>query len=349
MDVSPGCSIALETLASEYRAACTSAGVVDRSHRARLSVAGPDRAKFLHNLTTNEVKRLAVSHGCEAFVTSLQGKTLGLATIHVLEDRLILRTDAAAVDLVAPHLEKYSLFDDVQIENETEKTFELHIIGPRADELFRLFSGGAAGPETESGIIEFALDSIQLRAIRESPTAHPGFTLIGPCVTKADVLGRLKTAGREFGLVEISGQTFDVLRIEAGTPEFGRDLTEKNLPQELARDDRTISFVKGCYLGQETVARIDALGHVNQMLRAFRPTSQTDRLTPGDLIKVDDKPIGRLTSTAFSPGWNCWIALGYLRESARGASQPFSTFSEDGEEAARVTMHDPPMAPPDRA
>ena len=105
-----------------------------------------------------------------------------------------------------------------------------------------------------------------MRLVRESPALPRGVTVIGELAAAASVKERLLELGRDLGLIEADADSFDVLRIEAGTPVFGKEVTDKNLPQEFGRDDRAISFVKGCYLGQETVARIDALGHVNQML-----------------------------------------------------------------------------------
>ena len=113
--------------------------------------------------------------------------------------------------------------------------------------------------------------------------------------------------------MEIDLECFDVLRIEAGTPVFGRDVTEKNLPQEIGRDTRAINFVKGCYLGQETVARIDVLGHVNQILTGLRLEPSAGCPAPGSALLADGKRVGTVTSSAFSPGWNSSIALGMMR------------------------------------
>ena len=106
---------------------------------------------------------------------------------------------------------------------------------------------------------------------------------------------------------------FEVLRIEAGTPVFGKDITEKNLPQEIGRDARAINFVKGCYLGQETVARLDALGHVNQMLKGlvFEPGSACPE--PGCGLEEEGKRAGEITSSAFAPVRNAPIALAMIR------------------------------------
>ncbi len=105
------------TTASDLEAIMTHVGLVDRSDRVRLEIIGPDRAKFLHNLTTNEIKRLAVGRGCEAFVTSPQGKTIGYLIVHVAEDKLIARADPGGDVLALPHFQKYGVFDDVSIED----------------------------------------------------------------------------------------------------------------------------------------------------------------------------------------------------------------------------------------
>ena len=328
-----------------YQSVTRAAGWIDRSNRVRLAISGPDRAKFLHNLTTNDVKKLPVSRGREAFVTSLQGKTLGSITMHALDDRLIVRADAGGGELIVPHFEKYGLFDEVEIDDESPKTFELHVAGPDAEKLLGSIIEQLPGAD-EYSVVQTHLDSASILLIRESPTGRSGFSLIGPVEVKDQVLEKLIASGRGLGLVEIDEATFDILRIEAGTPVFGRDVTEKNLPQELGRDARSISFVKGCYLGQETVARIDAIGHVNQVLRGIRLVDGSGEIQPGYLLKADGKQVGILTSTAFSPGWKAWIALGYVRNSVLEATAPLDLFAADGTPAGQGTICELPMLPP---
>src|SRR5262249_29964397 len=117
------------------------AGRIDRSDRARVEVAGPDRAKFLHNLTTNEVKRLAAGRGCEKFVTSPQGKTIGYVILVAAEDRILVRSDPGGMELVMPHLRKYGIFDDVAIEDRSESRFEFHLVGAGCDDVLRRAGG----------------------------------------------------------------------------------------------------------------------------------------------------------------------------------------------------------------
>ena len=154
-----------------------------------------------------------------------------------------------------------------------------------------------------------------MRVIRESPTGFSGLTIIGDVEVATSLKNKLFEAGAEPGLVEAGPEVFDVLRIEAGTPVFGKDITDKSLPQEINRDSRAISFVKGCYLGQETVARLDALGHVNQLLKGliFEPGSPCPE--PGAPLEDDGKRVGVVTSSVFSPVRNACVALAMLRTS----------------------------------
>ena len=248
------------------------AGLFDRSDRHRLAVSGPDRAKFLHNLLTNEIKRLPAGKGCEAFVTSPQGKTLAYVKVLAADDAILLGADPGGIAALLPHLQKYGVFDDVVIDDRSATTFELHLAGPAAEEIVR--SAGAGLPEnTDLAHAGTEMFGQPVRVVRESPAGLPGFTLLGDVPAGSSVKVSLLAAGRDLGLVEAVPEVFEILRIEAGTPVFGKDITDKNLPQEIDRDARAINFVKGCYLGQETVARLDALGHVNQILRGvvFEP------------------------------------------------------------------------------
>ncbi len=280
--------------------------LADRSDRVRLRITGPDRVKFLNNLTTNDVKRLAVGQGCEAFVTSLQGKTIGYVTLLAANDELLLRSDAGALEGLLSHFQKYAVFDDVAWEDVSASTCELHLIGSNCvDLLARL-----GLPEPAQGVLDHEaarLDALPVQVVREAPTGRPGVTLLGP-VALAD---RVRSSGRAIGLVDLDPATFDALRIEAGTPVFGRDITPGNLPQELGRDRQAISFAKGCYLGQETVARLDALGHVNRLLKGLR----LDRPAPAgtELKTAEGQVAGALTSVVLDPDHSQPIALGFVR------------------------------------
>ena len=178
--------------------------------------------------------------------------------------------------MLLPHLEKYGVFDDVAIEDQIGVDVRVSSGRPggrRDREAMRRPGSGKRRPGARARPNSRASRSA---LIRESPAGMPGLTLIGDIDSGRLAQGAAcSQPASELGLVEAGPDVFEVLRIEAGTPVFGKDITEKNLPQEIGRDDRAINFVKGCYLGQETVARLDALGHVNQILHGlvFEPGS----------------------------------------------------------------------------
>lgn len=283
---------------------------IDRSDRERLTLTGPDRAKFLHNYCTNDIKKLTAGRGCEAFITSLQGKTIGYVTVLAGEAELLLRTDPGGWTLVLPHFAKYGVFDEVAWRDDRESTYEIHLLGDRAESVI----AGLGIPLPGSRTFDHAIGSREgspVLVIRESPFGLPGFTLTGPLTDRSALVDAFLGVAAS-PVHELTPDEADGLRIEAGTPIFGRDLTAENLPQEIGRDALAISFVKGCYLGQETVARIDALGHVNKILKGFRDDGGSPP-SSGTALVAGDSPAGVVTSSGRSPWDNRPIGLAMVR------------------------------------
>ncbi len=325
---------------ANYQQLLHGAGFFDHSSRRRLTVLGPDRAKFLHNVTTNDVKKLAVGHGHEAFVTSLQGKTLGYVSLLADEDRILLRSDPENFATLLTHLQKYGVFDDVTLEDVSSETFEFHVFGSGAESILKSL-GVAIPPVGDCNHVGAQLGEDTVRVVRESPAGLPGFTIIGPSAAADRVASAIRQGGTEHGVAEVALDLYDGLRIEAGTPVFGRDVTADNLPQELGRDARAISFVKGCYLGQETVARIDALGHVNKCLKGLRFPDAGSPVEEKSEITVDGKKVGTITSSAISPSTGLPIALAYVRATHSQEGTEVSVASSGGTVSAIV--YDLPM------
>jgi folate-binding protein YgfZ len=286
---------------------------LDRSaDRARLEIAGKDRAAFLHNLATNEVKKLAPGTGREAFVTTIQGKTLAYIQLHVAPDSILVRTDRGSLELLLPHFQKYAIFSDITINDLQESFFEYHLLGERA---FEVFSFEAPAPAEPYSIAAGRIDEISVRVIRESPTGRLGATVIGRADDRSAFLKALEQACSTRGIepTPLDAAEFNAMRIAAGTPVSGVDVNPDNLPQELGRDQTAISFTKGCYLGQETVARLDSMGHVNKILRVV-VFDVIDRPLPvGTVLLAEGKTAGTITSAEFSKEHNRVIALGYLK------------------------------------
>lgn len=330
----------IENMPAETSTTAITSGWVDRSSRARLEIGGPDRAKFLHNLTTNDVKRLSVGQGQESFVTTLQGKTLAYLTIVATEIDLHLRTERASLEGLMPHLQKYGVFDDVVICDVSDHTFEIHAFGPKAFQFLRDQEIELSN-DRELCQVMGKIDSHFAVILKESPTGLPGFSVVGGLEGAQAAKARLDAAG----LTEVDIPTFDALRIEAGTPISGRDVTLANLPQEIGRDSKTINFVKGCYLGQETVARLDALGHVNRILKGLTLEGSTTVPPDGTPLTFDGKPAGAITSAAFSASRGCPVALGYLKV-AQAVAGTKLTLQIDGIGEFEATVRDLPMPSP---
>jgi folate-binding protein YgfZ len=313
-----------------------SLAMVDRTDRVRVRIAGPDRLQFLNNLTTNDIKRLAVGQGCEAFVTSLQGKTLGYVTVLAGADEILLRSDPGTLVELLPHFRKYGVFDDVSLDDLTPTTCELHLIGSRSGDLVARL--GLPEPTSgELGHVPGTWSSRPVLVIREAPAGLPGLTLIGP----RELAEAVRDTGAGSDLVALDPAIFEALRIEAGTPVSGRDVTPSNLPQEVGRDRQAICFTKGCYLGQETVARIDALGHVNRLLKGLQLDVPAP---PGTELKTaDGKAAGSITSSAIVPATGQAIALGYVHVAQARPGNGLK-FDAEGRSGTAVVV-DLPMKP----
>jgi folate-binding protein YgfZ len=241
---------------------------------------------------------LKPGEGREAFVTSPQGKTLAWVTIHALPDAILVRGESGVSQAILPHFQKYGPFDDVTWTDRGPSTFEWHVVGPlRVD-----------SPYGDLGINQGVVAGKAITLIREAPAGEDGWTLIGEA-SEAEAIGQEM---RHIGVVSLSPDEFEARRTEAGTPG-PYDVTPENLPQEFERDARAINFKKGCYLGQETVARLDALGHVNRVFRGFRVEGD-EMLAHGTPLKSEDgKVVGELTSTAYSRRFGSLIGLGLVR------------------------------------
>jgi folate-binding protein YgfZ len=291
----------------QYAALSQKVGDADLSDRTRLAVAGRDRVAFLHSFCTGDIKRLDVGRGCEAFITNPQGKTLGHALVFCEPDRLLLDTSPGHAELLTAHFDKYLISEDVQVVDLTSQRALLLVAGPLAPELLSRLAGVPAPKE----LLAFSTASIagcQVAVYRVEYAGPASFFVQSADADLAAVKAAILCAGgRQCGL-----ESVESCRLEAGFPLFGRDIDSDNLPQEVGRDKQAISFTKGCYLGQETVARIDALGHVNRGLVGLRfPGSE---LPPaGTLLQADGKDAGHITSSAWSPLLNAPLAMGYVR------------------------------------
>jgi len=291
----------------EYQVARRTAALFDRSDRAILILTGKDRSDWLHNLVTNEVKRLAAGSGCYAFAVDVRGRTQFDVNILALPDDLWLDLDAAAYEAARAHLERYLISEDVQLVDARRRFARLGCVGPRAREIAAQL--GVVDFDALPALAHRALAEGAARVVRHDFAGLPGFELIAPREQAAAWWSR---AVRELGVQPAGQRTLDVLRIEAGIPWLGRDIDDKVIPPETGQVERGISYRKGCYLGQEVIERMRAHGSVARRL-ARLSTADGSGLELPAMLRKEGQEAGRITSLVRHPREPRWIGLGYVR------------------------------------
>lgn len=291
---------------AEYAAAGEAAVVFDLSDRTQIEITGEDRATFLHNFCTNDIKKLQPGQGCEAFITNVKGRVLGHVFVFAGPTSLWLDTVPGQEDALVNHLDRYVITEDVQIARQTADWPCLFVTGPRAAELLQ----GCDIPAADITVGDNRLVEEAFGVSRVDWFTRPGFEL---GVHKSQVAGLWQRLV-DGGISPAGAAAFHALRIEAGSPWYGSDITDENLPQEVGRTERAVSFTKGCYLGQEPIARLDAMGHVNKELSVLKIAGGS--MPPaGSVIRPagDDRDIGKITSAARLTPDAPAVALAYLR------------------------------------
>lgn len=269
-----------------------------------VELSGSDARKFLHNFCTNEINKLDDGKTCEAFVCDLKGKILAHVLVLALPGKLVLLGTPGSATALVPHLTKYLLDADVTIRDQSDQMRVLCLQGDQLEEQIQIACGetipvgpGSCGQAANPPVIVAGAHCVP----------EPGVFLLGD----ADAIARFQSALSPDVVTQGSAELFDLFRIAAGFPLHGKDITSDDLAQNAARTPQAISFTKGCYLGQEPIARLDALGHTNRELRGVLIESGT--WSPGDKLFSSEKEAGTLTSVATLPASGRTIALAMVR------------------------------------
>lgn len=317
-------------VAAEYAALTTGVAVAPVLDVTPIDVTGDDRVTLLHNMCTNDVKRLTAGQGCEALFTNAQGHTVGYGWLYCRQSALTIDLVGGDAAQLITHLDRYVIREDVAFANLADDVATLLIVGPEAGGL--LESIGCEVPVEMLAHVEASIEldgvAVDILVRRVPLTGRDSFLLSVGAVHVVGLWDRLVAAGA----VRCGCRAVEMRRIECGVPLFGVDVTPDNLPQEMARDSQAISFTKGCYIGQETVARIDARGHVNRTLGGLKFDDESATLSAGDELVVDGKAVATVTSLTHSPALGASLALAYIR---RGYEQP-GTRLETNRGAAEV-------------
>lgn len=306
-------------LDAQYRQLREECGLLDRSGRGKLLVSGTDAAEYLQGQLTNDVEGLEPGEGQYAALLDRKGHMQ--ADMRVLRPRpeeIWIDTEPAGLAAASRHLRMYSIGRDVEVTEVGEERAILSLIGPRSVEI----AGTAALPEN---------------ACEETAVAGVECLLAGTAagidlIVAATEAGRLRGALLEAGAVEVSVEAAEILRLESGTPRFGAEMGTETMPAEAGIVEDAISFTKGCYIGQETVARLHYKGRPNRHLRGLRLSAPAE---PGTPLQLGEKEVGKLGGSAVSPAFGP-IGLAILRREAEPGCE--LAVGEDGVTARVVDL-----------
>jgi folate-binding protein YgfZ len=304
--------------ASEYEALTTAAGLIDLCHWDVLALGGDDRVRLLNALTTNDVESLSPGRGCHSAMTTVKGKLVAELYVFRRESDLLVVVAQGDGERVAAAIDKHIIADDVTVENMSDRIGAIAVEGPKSREIvWRLFPHAKLPAEP----LQFAdadYLGIPVTIVRGNVTGESGFCFLVPGDGIARIRNYLIHSGRADDMALVGRAAWNARRVEAGLPWWGHDVSDgENFPKE-CRLDAVVSYNKGCYLGQETLARMHYRGHPNWLLSAVvqsggnagdLPPAGSEMFAPSD----PSKSIGRVTSAVISPALGKPLIMGYLR------------------------------------
>jgi tRNA-modifying protein YgfZ len=289
----------------QYRALKEQAGTLDLSARGKLRVSGTDAADYLQGQLTNDVEALEPGTGCYAALLNRKGHMQAdMRVLRLGANELWLDTEPETAATVERHLTMYSIGRDVEIADVADGWSILSVIGPAAFEV-----AGAPPLTAELAHRTYERDGIEIQAV----ATDLGVDLIVRAERSPEVRELLARSGAP----EVIEAAAEILRVESGRPRFGREMTSATIPQEAGIAGRAVSFTKGCYIGQETVARLHYRGRPNRHLRGLRLDAPVE---DGWAITLGDREVGTVGTAVLSPAFGP-IALAVIRREAEPGSR----------------------------
>jgi folate-binding protein YgfZ len=286
-----------------------SAGVIQLSTRGRLLVSGSEAVMFLNGLITNDMKTLAVNSWMPAVFPNVQGRLIAAVRIIHREDGFLIDTEDATLETIAKLLGRFTLAGDFHVQDVTSETAMLSVQGRKAEVVMNQALGQTAANVSRAQVVTAQLENGgEVTVIRATHTGEDGFDLL----VEANEAEGLRNLLIERGAQPFGSEVAETLRIEAGIPRFGIDMDETRVVTETNLDE-AVSFTKGCYIGQEIIARIKYRGHVAKKLTGVLLEEEGAIERGARILSSDEKEIGAITSATVSPRLKHTIALAYVK------------------------------------
>jgi aminomethyltransferase len=295
----------------EYACVRNGVGIVDLSHRGKLRLSGKEHVKFLQGMVTNDINKLEEGKGLYAAFLTPKGRMISDTKLYCESESLLLELEPGLNEKVKDLLVKYRLSYKANIEDITESFCLVSIHGPNSRRLIQKTLNAEIPELIEYEFLIKEINDSQTMIARANRTGQEGYDIFVPADGLRPLWKSLIENGKEFQIKAVGLDAMEILRIEAAVPRYGIDMDENTIPLE-AGLEHAINYEKGCYVGQEVVARIKWRGHVNWCLSGFEIEGD-DLPVKGDKIREGQREIGYVTSSAFSPTLKKIIALGYIR------------------------------------
>ncbi len=299
---------------------------------APIRAGGKDARDYLQRQVSADLRLLGPEQGLLSTLMTRKGKMVAAFDVHLAGGALLLIAERSVAEELASTLERLVILEDVTIERGDALGVLISLQGPAAERVLASCVAGVALPAAELGAATIEKGGSALRIVRRRRSDAGGFDL----VVRAAEHGSWMDAATRAGAVRVDGAASEAARIDAGIPRFGVDADATHLPPESGYD-RAISYSKGCFVGQEIVARLRTYGHVNQILRRVRlvePVAPPAR----SAIRIGDSEVGRITSSAIAPTTGCGIALGYVRYQHAEPGTPVAV--QIGDRSIPATLED---------
>ena len=301
---------------SEFQTLVSASGVYQLGSRARISLTGSDRVRWLNGMVTNNIRDLQPGRGVYAFLLNPQGHILGDLYAYNRGESLLVDTDQSQLEKILAVFDKYIIMDDVEVANISDQSAAIGIAGPKSREALQ--AAGFEVPElVPLQFVEISWQQARVTLVRGDNPSVESFELwVTPGETE-----RVHEALVKAGAKAVETAALEQLRIAAGIPRYGVDIRERDLPQE-TEQERALNFSKGCYVGQEIVERIRSRGQVRRKFTGFEISGPLP--AAGSKVQVDGKDAGEITSSASLPvaGGERRLALGYIRREFATPGRP---------------------------
>ena len=325
-----------ESTPREYETLRTGVGLLDYSMLALVEVQGADRINFLQNLLTNDIKRLEPGAGCPAALLDASGHLITDLLVFVEPEAVWLLCDATQAAAVTQTLERYVFSEQVSLTNHERRQAVLALQGPRTIECLIQLLGRVVSLPSAGDHVTASFQGLPARIIRHTLTGDVGALCLCDGAHAEPLWDLLASRGTAFGLRLVGWEALNIARIETGIPMYGIDMDHTNLLPETGLERVAVSATKGCYVGQEIIARMETQGSANKKLMALVLEGEESAVA-GDRLVQGELEVGRITSACWSLGLNRPIAMGYVKRPAYEPGTMVDVLRADRRILARVS------------